>query len=85
MHKCCRGQLHSGALQDVIEGYLKPMRSDNWDRGSLLSLRAMSFPGTYPYERIIQPVLTIIGENDKFLLKTAQRVRTTWPACPQIA
>ena len=65
----------AAAVQDVIDGHLKPMRSDNWDRGSLLSLRAMSFPSAYPYERVTQPVLTIIGENDKFLLKTAQQVR----------
>lgn len=60
--------------QDVIDGYLKPMRSNDWDRGSLLSLRAMSFPSAYPYEAISVPVLTLIGEKDTFLLKTAQRV-----------
>jgi hypothetical protein len=61
-------------VQDVIDGYLKPMRSHDWDRGSLLSLRAMSFPSAYPYESIAVPVLTLIGEKDAFLLKTAQRV-----------
>ena len=42
--------------------------------GSLLSMRTMSFAGSFPYESITVPVNIIIGEEDAFLLKTAKRV-----------
>ncbi len=64
-------------LQDVIDGYLKPMRSHNWDRGALLSMRTMSFLSSFPYETITVPVHIIIGEDDTFLLKTAKEVRSS--------
>lgn len=80
LHSACSAVLL--LLQDVIDGYLKPMRSHDWDRGSLLSLRAMSFPGAYPYETVSVPVLTLIGEKDTFLLKTAQRVSGACSAFP---
>lgn len=61
--------------QDIIDGYLKPMRSHDWDRGSLLSMRTMSFPSSFPYDSISVPVQIIIGEDDTYLFKTAQQVR----------
>ena len=60
--------------QEVIEGYLKPMRANDWDRGSLLSMRSMTFPSEFPYDTITVPVLILIGERDTFLLKTAKQV-----------
>ncbi|CAL8466073.1 g5609 [Coccomyxa elongata] len=62
------------AKQDIIDGYLKPMRSHDWDKGSLLSMRVMSFPSSFPYDSIKVPVHIIIGEDDTFLLKTAKEV-----------
>lgn len=50
------------------------MRAQDWDKGSLLSMRTMNFAGSFPYESITVPVNIIIGEEDTFLLKTAKRV-----------
>lgn len=50
------------------------MRSHDWDKGSLLSMRVMSFPSSFPYDSISVPVHVIIGEDDTFLLKTAKEV-----------
>ena len=46
----------------MIDGYLKPMRAHDWDRGSLLSYRAFSFSSDMPYSQVTQPVLFITGE-----------------------
>ena len=54
------------------------MRSHNWDRGALLSMRTMSFPSSFPYDTITVPVHIIIGEDDTFLLKTAKEVRSSF-------
>ena len=51
------------------------MLADNWDRGSLYSYRAFSFPSEMPYEAIKQPVMFITGEKDGTLTKGAKRVR----------
>ncbi len=63
-------------VQEEIDGYLRPMRAQDWDKGSLLSMRTMNFAGSFPYESITVPVNIIIGEDDTFLLKTAKRVCT---------
>ena len=63
-------------LQAVIEGYLRPMLADNWDRGSLYSYRAFSFPSDMPYEEIRQPVMFITGEKDGALTRGARKVCT---------
>lgn len=60
--------------QAVIEGYLRPMLADNWDRGSLYSYRAFSFPSDMPYEEIKQPVMFITGEKDQPLTRGAKKV-----------
>lgn len=67
----------SPLVQAVIEGYLRPMLADNWDRGSLYSFRAFSFPSDMPYEAITQPVLFITGERDQPLTRGAKKVRIT--------
>lgn len=50
------------------------MLADNWDRGSLYSYRAFSFPSEMPYETITQPVMFITGEKDGALTKGAKKV-----------
>lgn len=64
------------AMQAVIEGYLRPMLADNWDRGSLYSYRAFSFPSDMPYEEITQPVMFITGEKDQPLTRGAKKAGT---------
>ena len=59
----------------MIEGYLRPMLAHNWDRGSLYSYRAFSFPSDMPYEAIQQPVMFITGEKDQPLTRGAKKVR----------
>jgi hypothetical protein len=61
-------------VQEEIDGYLRPMQAQDWDKGSLLSMRTMNFASSFPYESITVPVDIIIGEDDTFLLKTARRV-----------
>ena len=61
-------------VQEDIDGYLRPMQAQDWDKGSLLSMRTMNFASSFPYESITVPVDIIIGEDDTFLLKTARRV-----------
>ena len=48
--------------------------ADNWDRGSLYSYRAFSFPSDMPYEAIKQPVMFITGEKDQPLTRGAKKV-----------
>lgn len=49
----------SSPVQDVIEGYLKPLQAMDWDRGALLNLRAFSIPPAYDYASLAQPVLLV--------------------------
>lgn len=67
-------------LQALIEGYLRPMRAHDWDKGSLYSFRTMSFPAQLPYDAIVPPVLVITGEKDRMLTRSAKQVL----ACPFI-
>ena len=60
------------------------MRSADWDKGSLLSMRTMTFAGSFPYGSIAVPVKIIIGEDDTFLLKIAKRVCTRIRPCTAI-
>jgi len=73
---CSKVMEQYGMLQAVIEGYLRPMLADNWDRGSLYSYRAFSFPSDMPYEEIRQPVMFITGEKDGALTRGAKKVCT---------
>lgn len=60
------------ARADVIDGYLRPMKADNWDRGSLLGFRAISFSEELPaYNSIQQPVLVVQGAQDSTILNTS--------------
>lgn len=60
--------------QEMIETYLRPLRAHDWDRGALLSFRAMKRPDALPYEAVQQPVLVVIGSQDSMLLKSTKRV-----------
>ena len=60
------------------------MLADNWDRGSLYSYRAFSFPSDMPYEAIKQPVMFITGEKDGALTKGAKKVCVTWSSRKRI-
>ena len=62
------------ARQEMIETYLRPLRAHDWDRGALLSFRAMKRPEALPYEAVTQPVLLVIGSQDNMLLKSTQEV-----------
>lgn len=62
------------ATEMLIEGYLKPMRAHDWDKGSLYSFRTMSFPNFVPYDSITPPVLVITGEKDIMLTKSAKQI-----------
>jgi pimeloyl-ACP methyl ester carboxylesterase len=48
----------------VIDGYLKPMKADNWDRAYLLMLRAFSLPSPPSWASMHQPVLVVQGDQD---------------------
>jgi hypothetical protein len=61
--------------QEMIETYLRPLRAHDWDRGALLSFRAMKRPEALPYEAVTQPVLLVIGSQDSMLLKSTHKVR----------
>lgn len=61
--------------QALIDGYLKPMRAHDWDRGSLLSYRAFSFSSDMNYSQVTQPVLFITGERDRQLTEGAKKVK----------
>lgn len=48
------------------------MQADNWDRGSLLGFRAISFSEELPaYTSIQQPVLVVQGAQDSTILNTS--------------
>ena len=49
----------SQVAQEVIDGYLKPLTADNWDRGALLNMRAFTIPPAYDYASLAQPVLLV--------------------------
>lgn len=61
-------------MQALIEGYLKPMKAHDWDRGSLYGFRAMSFPSYLDYSQVAVPVQFIHGEQDRGLKKAARQV-----------
>ena len=49
---------------EAIEGYLKPLKAKDWDKGALLNLRAFQIPSPYEYSSTNVPVLVINGAND---------------------
>ncbi|KAK9821989.1 hypothetical protein WJX81_003986 [Elliptochloris bilobata] len=71
------------ATPEMIETYLRPLRSHDWDRGALLSFRAMRRPNALPYEAVTQPVLVVIGSQDSMLLKSTKKVTGLLQARPQ--
>jgi pimeloyl-ACP methyl ester carboxylesterase len=66
------GGLDSPAAQEVIEGYLKPLQADDWDRGTLLNLRSFSFPTGYDWSRVTVPTLVVAGRDDAPLVDGAR-------------
>lgn len=56
------------------------MQADNWDKGSLLGFRAISFSQELPaYNSIQQPVLVVQGRQDSTILtSSATGVRLHW-------
>lgn len=72
-----------GMPQDVIDGYLRPLRAQDWDRASLLNFRAFSIPPTYDYAALSQPVLLVQGSNDGGLTVNARELSKLLHARPQ--
>lgn len=62
----------SQVAQEVIDGYLKPLTADNWDRGALLNMRTFTIPPAYDYASLAQPVLLVQGSNDGGLTENAR-------------
>ncbi|KAL4425122.1 hypothetical protein ABPG77_008227 [Micractinium sp. CCAP 211/92] len=60
--------------QDVINGYLRPLRAVNWDRASLLNYRTFALPPPYDFSTLRQPVLLVQGSEDGGLTKNAREL-----------
>lgn len=68
---------------DVIEGYLRPLRSHGWDKGALDNFRSFSVPKSYDaeYESLVGvPVLILQGDKDVGLLQNAKGLATKIPS-----
>eukprot|EP00884_Botryococcus_braunii_P015094 jgi/Botrbrau1/23586/Bobra.0141s0050.1 len=59
--------------QALVEGYLKPLRAHDWDRGVLYAFRSFSFKPSsrFPYEHLTCPVQIILGDREMSMLKNA--------------
>jgi len=58
------GERGNGWSTEAIEGYLKPLKAKDWDKGALLNLRAFQIPSPYEYSSTDVPVLVVNGAND---------------------
>ncbi|KAJ9531124.1 hypothetical protein QJQ45_000922 [Haematococcus lacustris] len=64
----------SFARDEVIEGFLRPLRAHDWDRGSLNVFRSFSVASTPPDFAAVQaPVLVLQGDADTAVPATAGR------------
>ncbi|KAJ9531247.1 hypothetical protein QJQ45_006685 [Haematococcus lacustris] len=64
----------SFAREEVIEGFLRPLRAHDWDRGSLNVFRSFSVVSTPPDFAAVQaPVLVLQGDADTAVPATAGR------------
>ncbi|KAL6764621.1 Alpha/Beta hydrolase protein [Haematococcus lacustris] len=64
----------SFAREEVIEGFLRPLRAHDWDRGSLNVFRSFSVASTPPDFAAVQaPVLVLQGDADTAVPATAGR------------
>lgn len=61
-------------MDHAIEGYLRPLSADHWDRAALLNMRYMSWPQEYDYSRLKAPTCIITGENDSFITENAREL-----------
>jgi pimeloyl-ACP methyl ester carboxylesterase len=61
--------------EDVLEGYRKPLRAENWDRALWELTAASQTPGIAPrLSEIEMPVLVITGDDDR-IVPTEQSIR----------
>ncbi|KXZ49666.1 hypothetical protein GPECTOR_20g523 [Gonium pectorale] len=74
--------------QEVIDGYLRPLRAHDWDYGTLQAYRSFQVGGSPPpLERLRMPVLVVAGRQDGAVpLEAVQRVeaalrRRSGPGC----
>ncbi|PSC73607.1 D-aspartate oxidase [Micractinium conductrix] len=70
-------RLHSEEFdlpQDVVDGYLRPLRAPHWDRGSLLHTRALGALPYYDYAALEAPVLLVTGSEDGGLTANAREL-----------
>lgn len=64
-----------GVKAEAIEGYLRPMKADDWDVGMLQTLRSVNFTTRFPYRHLRGvPVLFVLGERDEGLTRQAYKV-----------
>ncbi|KAL4447950.1 hypothetical protein ABPG75_005169 [Micractinium tetrahymenae] len=73
-------RLHAEGFEDVVNGYLRPLRAIDWDRASLLNFRAFSLPPSYDYAALHQPVL--LGSEDGMLTRNARELARLLRARP---
>ena len=53
------------AMQEAVEGYLRPLQARDWDKAALLNLRAFTLGGDFNYSVIDEkPVLVVQGDDD---------------------
>jgi pimeloyl-ACP methyl ester carboxylesterase len=57
--------------EEIIEGYLRPLKAVDWDRAALLNLRAFSLPPSFDYASVAAPVLVVQGAHDGGLTRNA--------------
>ncbi|GIL93451.1 hypothetical protein Vretifemale_20850 [Volvox reticuliferus] len=62
--------------QEVIDGYLRPLRARDWDVGMLMAYRSLQVSGGPPHlEQLRVPVLVLQGREDRTVpMETAQAV-----------
>lgn len=60
------------ALQEAVDGYLKPLRARDWDRAALLNLRAFALPMSFEYAGVTAPALVVQGTQDGGLIENAR-------------
>lgn len=68
------------ALQEAVDGYLRPLKTEGWEMGALLNLRSFWLPSSYDYGRIGRdvPIQIVAGERDPLTLgaKTLHEILT---------
>lgn len=67
-----------GVPQEVIDGYLRPLLANDWDRGTLMTYRSLQLGGSPPaLDQLRVPVLIVTGRQDNTVpLAAVQKVAT---------